>query len=124
MSAEIREKDGIRYKALCKSSDVVGRKGVCVELDDYTDVALFRIDGRCYAVSNVCPHQHQPVIAQGVLEGCIVTCPMHGWEYDVTTGEQSQGAAKLRTFGVFEEQGYIYVEMKEPLIPKWMSAEF
>lgn len=117
------EREGKTFIALCHSSDVHSRHGISIEVDDYTDIALFRIEGQCHAVSNVCPHQHQPVIAQGVVEGCMVTCPMHGWEYDLRTGEQREGAARLRTFGVIEEGGIVYVEKKEPQIPKWMMAD-
>src|SRR2546426_6813357 len=48
-------------------------------------VALFNVDGRFYAVSNVCLHRGGP-IGEGMLDDAVVTCPNHGWEYDVRTG--------------------------------------
>jgi nitrite reductase (NADH) small subunit len=63
-------------------------------------VALFNVDGRFYAVSNVCLHRGGPV-GEGDLDGTIVTCPMHGWEYDVRTGANTiNPAARLRTYEV------------------------
>jgi nitrite reductase (NADH) small subunit len=49
-------------------------------------VALFNVDGTFYALDGVCPHQGGP-LGRGELEGCIVTCPWHGWQFDVRTGQ-------------------------------------
>ena len=48
-------------------------------------VALFNVDGNIYALDGVCSHQGGP-LGKGKLEGCIVTCPWHGWQYDVQSG--------------------------------------
>jgi nitrite reductase/ring-hydroxylating ferredoxin subunit len=40
-------------------------------------------------------------VGEGELDGTIVTCPMHGWEYDVRTGANTiNPAARLRTYEV------------------------
>lgn len=63
-------------------------------------VALFNVAGTFYAVSNVCLHRGGPV-GEGALDGAVVTCPLHGWEYDVRTGKNvANPAARLRTFSV------------------------
>jgi len=49
-------------------------------------VALFNVDGEFHALDGVCPHQGGP-LGKGDLQGCIVTCPWHGWQFDVTSGE-------------------------------------
>ncbi len=48
-------------------------------------IALFNIDGVIYAIDDTCIHQGSS-LAQGRLNGKIVTCRGHGWKYDVTTG--------------------------------------
>ena len=48
-------------------------------------LALCNIDGTVYAVDNACPHRGGP-LGEGDLEGRVVTCPWHGWQWDVTTG--------------------------------------
>ena len=48
-------------------------------------IALFNIEGRFFAINNVCPHRGGP-LAEGSLEGPVVTCPWHGWQFDVSTG--------------------------------------
>ena len=49
-------------------------------------VALANIGGKFYAISNSCLHRGGP-LGQGQLEGNVVTCPWHGWQFDVTTGK-------------------------------------
>lgn len=48
-------------------------------------VALFNVEGTFYAIDGTCLHRGGPV-GEGDLEGTVVTCPWHGWQYDVTTG--------------------------------------
>lgn len=48
-------------------------------------VALFNVDGTFYALDGICPHAGGP-LGEGTLRGNIVTCPWHGWQFDVTNG--------------------------------------
>src|SRR5437879_5975536 len=48
-------------------------------------VALFNLGGTFHAIDGICLHQGGP-LAEGPLTQCIVTCPWHGWQFDVTTG--------------------------------------
>jgi len=63
-------------------------------------VGLFNIGGVYHAIDNVCLHRGGP-LAEGRLGGRIVTCPWHGWQYDVTTGvlvqDPSVGVTKHET---------------------------
>ena len=52
-------------------------------------IALANVDGKFYAISNTCLHHGGP-LGQGALEGSVVTCPWHGWQFDVTTGKVTQ----------------------------------
>jgi nitrite reductase/ring-hydroxylating ferredoxin subunit len=47
--------------------------------------ALANIDGTVHALDNNCPHMGGP-LGRGVLEGIELTCPWHGWRWDVTSG--------------------------------------
>ena len=49
------------------------------------EIALFHANGKFYATHNTCIHRGGP-LGEGSLDGTIVTCPWHGWEYDATTG--------------------------------------
>ena len=49
-------------------------------------IALFNVNGTFHAIDNTCLHRGGP-LGQGPLEGEVVTCPWHGWQYNVTSGE-------------------------------------
>jgi len=61
--------------------------------------ALFNVDGKISAIDGICPHQGGP-LAEGPLEGTLVSCPWHGWQFDVQTGRTPLGP-KLKQ-AVFE----------------------
>jgi nitrite reductase/ring-hydroxylating ferredoxin subunit len=48
-------------------------------------VGLFNVGGAYHAIDGICLHRGGP-LSDGQVSGCIVTCPWHGWQYDVTTG--------------------------------------
>jgi len=57
-----------------------------------TEIALCRVGERIYAIHNRCPHRSGPLV-RGILEaGPAIRCPMHGWRYDLTTGESDRPA--------------------------------
>lgn len=49
-------------------------------------LALFNIDGKYYAIDDTCTHSGGS-LAEGDVQGNVVKCPLHGAEFDVTTGE-------------------------------------
>jgi nitrite reductase/ring-hydroxylating ferredoxin subunit len=73
-------------------------------------VALFHHrDGGYYALRNHCPHMGGP-LGEGPLEGDVVTCPDHGWSFDVKTGKHTKtDLVAVRTFPVRVEGNDIYV---------------
>jgi len=61
-------------------------------------IALCNADGRFYALDNTCLHRGGP-LGEGFLDGTTLTCPWHGWQYDVTTGQVTMNpAAKVATY--------------------------
>lgn len=74
-------------------------------------IALFNVDGTFYALDGICPHQGGP-LGKGALRGSVVTCPWHGWQFDVRDG-QHQASAALRhpTFPVRIEGDDILVDI-------------
>ena len=74
-------------------------------------IALFNVAGKIYALDGICPHQGGP-LGKGALAGCIVTCPWHGFQFDVTTGQhQTSQSLAQPTFPVKVENGYVYVDL-------------
>ena len=54
------------------------------------DILLSNVDGTVYATSNRCGHTNASLV-RGTLQGKIVTCPLHGAKFDVTTGKNILG---------------------------------
>jgi len=74
-------------------------------------VALFNVNGEFHALDGVCPHAGGP-LGEGVLQGSVVTCPWHGWQFDVTTGRHCLNARIEHTkFAVKVDAGQVYVEL-------------
>jgi len=61
------------------------------QLDGHT-VAIANLNGSFYAIDNTCLHRGGP-LGQGVLDGQKVTCPWHGWQFDVTSGKATLNPA-------------------------------
>ena len=55
-------------------------------------LAISNVDGNFYAIHNTCLHRGGP-LGEGDLKGRGVTCPWHGWQYDVTTGKSATNPA-------------------------------
>ena len=53
------------------------------------EILLVMVDGKYYAIDNRCAHMGGN-LSRGTLEGYIVTCPRHGSQYDVRTGENKR----------------------------------
>jgi nitrite reductase/ring-hydroxylating ferredoxin subunit len=91
------------------------------------EIGVFRIDGEYFALPNFCPHQAGP-LCQGAVTGRmvvgddgwewryeqngeIVTCPWHGWKFDIKTGENvKDDRYTVPTYDVSIDDGAIYVE--------------
>jgi nitrite reductase (NADH) small subunit len=73
------------------------------------EVALFNVGDALYALENSCPHQGGP-LADGWLEDDLITCPWHGWCFNVRTGKMTLGDfARVPRFEVELREGEIYV---------------
>lgn len=76
-------------------------------------IALFNVDGTFHALDGVCPHQGGP-LGKGQMAGCIVTCPWHGWQFDVRTGQhQLSPSATQPAFSVKQDGDQVFVDVPE-----------
>ena len=73
------------------------------------EIALANVDNQFFATQGHCLHLQGP-LGRGELEGAVLTCPWHGWQYDVRTGlNEFDHAIELRTYEVRVEDGEIQV---------------
>ena len=76
------------------------------------DVALFNVDGQFFAINNTCLHRGGP-LGEGMLDGDVVTCPWHGWRYNVKTGENAMlPTAKVAPYQVKVEGNDVMVALE------------
>jgi nitrite reductase/ring-hydroxylating ferredoxin subunit len=99
--------------AKCKvaePSEIPPGQAKVVEAEGRT-LAVFNCDGTFYAIENTCLHRGGP-LGEGDLDGTIVTCPWHGWSWDVRTGANAVNpAVKVGSFPARVEDGIIFVEI-------------
>jgi nitrite reductase/ring-hydroxylating ferredoxin subunit len=70
-------------------SELPAGKGKVVDVQGQS-IALFNVGGTFLAIANTCPHRGGP-LGEGELEEHVVTCPWHGFQYDVRTGQSAEG---------------------------------
>ena len=102
------------YKKVCKVSDLYESRGKRFLIND-VDIAIFKINGEVFAVSNTCPHQHTSVIYDGFVEDGCVVCPAHGWMFNLKTGKQPTGARGLDSYlvKIIDDEVFVLVKPKE-----------
>lgn len=66
-------------------SDIPEGKSLAVLLEDGEEIALFNVNGKIYALENGCPHMGGP-LGEGDVENGCVTCPWHGYQFNVENG--------------------------------------
>lgn len=97
-----------RYVKVAKVSELPPGSAAEFQADGKV-VALYNVGGNFYCTDNVCLHRGGP-LGQGVLEGEVVTCPWHGWQYNVTCGGLANNSAiKVQTYEVKVEGEDIFV---------------
>ncbi len=74
------------------------------------EIAVFNVGGQFYASGAVCPHEGGP-LEDGTLDGDIVICPWHGFDFDLKTGEcLVDSDLRVPTYPVKVEGNTILVE--------------
>ena len=74
-------------------------------------VAVFRTaNDDVFALDNTCPHKKGP-LAEGIVHGNAVTCPLHNWVISLETGlVQGPDVGSVATFPVLVESGRILLD--------------
>ena len=72
------------FVSVGKVADFESGKGKMVVVSG-RHVALFRLGDQFHAIDNLCLHRAGP-LCDGTIDNDVVTCPWHGWSYQITTG--------------------------------------
>lgn len=74
-------------------------------------IAVFNLDGKFYAIDDRCSHRGGP-LAEGELQGAVVTCPWHGAEFNVMDGKSLNPiATDLKSYRVVQEGDELFIEL-------------
>ena len=103
--------DLIDFYFICEEKYLKEGEGQRFYIND-TDVALFKVEGRIYALSNICPHQHASKMYEGFIENNCIVCPLHGWTFNLETGNLHSGSKGLETYPVKIVEGNIYAKVE------------
>lgn len=100
------------YLRICSINDLKEKEGKRFFSEDQ-DIAIFKIEGEVFALSNHCPHQHTAQIYDGFIEeGCVV-CPSHGWRFNIRTGKTPTGGNGLISFETMIIDNDVYIKLTE-----------
>ncbi|MEZ6122942.1 MAG: Rieske (2Fe-2S) protein [Planctomycetaceae bacterium] len=73
--------------------------------------AVYNVDGTFHVLDGICPHAGGP-LGKGLLHDCTVTCPWHGWQFDVTTGQHRLNAGLTQPAWSAEiEDGFVCIRL-------------
>jgi nitrite reductase/ring-hydroxylating ferredoxin subunit len=73
--------------------------------------AVCNVEGEFRAISGTCPHHGGP-LGQGAMEGSLVTCPWHSWQFESSSGEcMLDPTLRLRTYPVRVEENNLLVDL-------------
>jgi len=103
------------FRRVARVERVPNGRGLSVRVG-HVDVGLFRVDDAIYAMENLCPHAGYP-LSEGWLQGCVIICPAHGWDFDVTTGfkPHDPDGFPIPCFAVRVEDGEVWVDVEDQI---------
>lgn len=72
-------------------------------------IAVRRVGAEFFAIQNVCPHRGGP-LGEGDAEGFALTCPLHGWTFDLRSGQHTLNpVVRVKTYPVRVSDGWVEV---------------
>jgi nitrite reductase [NAD(P)H] small subunit len=89
------------------------REGRAVSVGGH-DVAIFNLGDRFLAIQNRCPHKGGP-LADGIVSGAMVVCPLHGWKVNLATGTVASPPAIgncVKAFRARVESGWVFLDLR------------
>lgn len=92
------------------AEDLATGQVITIDTPDGNQIAIYNVNGELFATENFCPHRGAP-LSEGFLCGHVIECGLHGWEFDVRSGECLTLTETIKTFPVTVEDGVIKVKI-------------
>ena len=108
----------LSFTKVAETSEIPVGKMKMVRIND-GEVLIANVNGSFYAIANWCTHKSGD-LSEGSLEDNIVTCPLHGSKFDVTTGNSILGPKAIFSRGKTGDTKSIdlRVDGEDILLPK------
>jgi nitrite reductase (NADH) small subunit len=109
MMLEVKMQPQISQVRVCTIDELPIGLGRAFNVAD-REIALFRTRrGNIFAVDNLCPHKGGP-LAEGILAGDVVVCPLHAFRFEVASGECDQpGTCPVGRYAVTQDGNDVYI---------------
>jgi NAD(P)H-dependent nitrite reductase small subunit len=106
------------WRPIAPSERILEGEVHAATLDD-KHVAVYNVDGRFYATDNVCTHAFA-LLSDGLLEDCVIECPLHSARFDVRTGAvvASPAECALQCYPVRLNDGVVEVLLDSSEVTK------
>lgn len=99
----------VNKKFVCRTADIPTNGMKAFEVEDGLKVLIAKSGNDYYAYQAICPHQ-EVALEEGLYDGCVLTCHMHLWQWDIRTGTPiGLAEAPLEFYDVRVEDGAIYI---------------
>jgi toluene monooxygenase system ferredoxin subunit len=103
----------VAFRRACSLDDLWEGEMALLKVEDDEVLLVHLEDAEVLAFDPRCPHQGWP-LAEGALDGTILTCGMHGWEFDVRSGEGVNPAGcRLTRYAVEKRGDDVFVDVRE-----------
>lgn len=104
----------VEYLEIAPASELPAGERLFAEIES-TPIVVFNVAGELFSIADVCSHDDGPV-GEGLLEGYNITCPRHGAQFDVRTGEvvQMPAVVDIPAYPVRIVDGMIQVGFPKP----------
>lgn len=100
------------FTYLCKVTELQEGKGKRFYING-CDVAVFKIKDKIFALNNICPHQKAAIIYDGTIEDGKISCPAHGWQFNMATGCYADGRKGLDVYDIQVADDKVFIKVFE-----------
>jgi toluene monooxygenase system ferredoxin subunit len=100
------------FERICTTDDVWEGELIPFEIG-LRKIIVVHVDDKFLAYDARCPHQQHP-LSDGTLEGNVLTCSAHRWQFDVTTGEGvNPKGCRLQPYTIKRIGSDLFLEMQQ-----------
>jgi nitrite reductase/ring-hydroxylating ferredoxin subunit len=100
------------YEKVARMSEITPASPKRIKVGEM-ECVLFNVGEQIFAIENLCPHQLYSVFYQGTVEQFTLTCPMHGWSFDLRTGQAIKGSGRLKIVEVRVDKNDVWIKKPE-----------